>query len=340
MILVPIHEASALIEACIKAKIVPFIKGSPGIGKSQIVYAIAKKYGLKVIDIRLAQCDPVDLMGFATIDKTTGKGYYAPMATFPIKGDKVPDGYNGWLLFMDELTSAPRALQAASYKIILDRMVGMEHLHKNVAIVAAGNLDSDGAIVEEMSTALKSRMAHINVEPHNKKWADWASAEGFDARITSYINSGGALTNFKPDSPEDTYGCPRTWEFTNRLLLVAPPKLENVALYAGVLGEGLAREFIAYCDLAVHMPQLSEILANPKLVQVPDEPSVLWMLCGVLSKALTPKNADTLMEFINRIPVEFQVVCLRQAKLKDTPEMIKQKSIIDWVTRNGAELWG
>jgi MoxR-like ATPase len=58
---VKIKQARRLITACIKNKLVPMLSGSPGIGKSQIAHQIAAEYGLKVIDLRLAQCDPTDL---------------------------------------------------------------------------------------------------------------------------------------------------------------------------------------------------------------------------------------------------------------------------------------
>ena len=109
---VKVSQAVSMIAKFIRARLVPMITGSPGIGKSNIVHQIAADYGLKVIDMRLAQCDPCDLMGFPTIDGE--KACYKPMDTFPIEGDPVPKGYNGWLLFLDELNSAPPAVQAAA----------------------------------------------------------------------------------------------------------------------------------------------------------------------------------------------------------------------------------
>lgn len=43
-----------------------------------------------------------------------GRADYAPFAHFPIEGDPLPEGYSGWLLFLDELTSALPAIQAAA----------------------------------------------------------------------------------------------------------------------------------------------------------------------------------------------------------------------------------
>ena len=83
--------------------------GSPAIGKSAIVHQFASKFNLKLIDMRLGQCDPTDLLGFPRI--TGDRSGYVPLEDFPLEGDKTPDGYAGWMLFLDELTSAPPAVQ-------------------------------------------------------------------------------------------------------------------------------------------------------------------------------------------------------------------------------------
>lgn len=54
-------QATSMITKFIKASLVPFLKGSPGIGKSAIMHAIAEANGLMLIDLRLSQCDPTDL---------------------------------------------------------------------------------------------------------------------------------------------------------------------------------------------------------------------------------------------------------------------------------------
>ena len=88
------------------------LQGSPGTGKSSIIHQVAKDFRLFVIDLRLAQCDPTDLGGFPHI---VGKrASYLPMDTFPIEGDAIPEGYDGWLLFLDEMNSASLAVQSAA----------------------------------------------------------------------------------------------------------------------------------------------------------------------------------------------------------------------------------
>ena len=119
-------QAKEAIIDCMKTKLVPFLTGSPGMGKSSIIHEIADEFNLELIDLRLSQCEPTDLIGFPSIDlqdfqvdeqmlgSVYGRASYKPMATFPLKGDSLPKGKAGWLLFLDEFNSAPRSVQAAS----------------------------------------------------------------------------------------------------------------------------------------------------------------------------------------------------------------------------------
>ena len=119
-----------LITRVTRAGLVPYVSASPGIGKSQIAHQIADTHNLQVIDMRLAGCDPTDLNGFPALKGERAK--YLPFSDFPIEGDSLPDGKSGWLLLLDELSSAPRGVQAAAYKLILDRMTGSNKLHEKV----------------------------------------------------------------------------------------------------------------------------------------------------------------------------------------------------------------
>lgn len=107
---IDISDAGHLISIALQARLAPMIHGSPAVGKSSVVRQVANKFGLKLIDLRLSQCDPTDLMGFPSI--IGERAGYKPMDTFPIEGDPLPKGYNGWLLFLDECNSAPKAVQA------------------------------------------------------------------------------------------------------------------------------------------------------------------------------------------------------------------------------------
>lgn len=282
--------------------------------------------------------------GFPTIVEYEGedgivkKSDYIPMKHFPIEGDPIPEGKAGWLLFLDEATSASPAIQAAAYKLILDRMVGSHHLHKNVAIVAAGNLETDNAIVQPMSTALQSRLVHLELNIDPQEWINWATSKQVDYRITAFINfKPGMLYTFKPDHTDKTYACPRTWIFANRVM--SKVDQENpilLPMLAGTLSEGVAREFLTFCKIFNKLPTIPAIMANPKGIAVPDEPSILYALTGSIAHNASDKNIDSLMEFLTRLPMEFQVVCLRDMRNR-YPNFSNMPAIQRWIA-NSAKL--
>ena len=330
---VKVSQATSMITKAIQAKLVPMLSGSPGCGKSQIIHQIAENHSLKVIDLRLSQCDPTDLLGFPNI--TGSKAGYVPMDTFPIEGDEIPKGYNGWILFLDEFNSASNAVQAAAYKITLDRMVGQHKLHKNVAIVCAGNLETDGAIVNSMSTAMQSRLMHLELLVCPKEWVEWASAKGLDHRITSYIGfKPGNLFTFKADHTDETYACPRTWEFTDRVLKVTEENSEDrLPMLAGTLSEGVAREFMGFCAIHKDLPTMSQIMASPESIRVPHEPSILYALTGAIGHHASMENFGQLIKYVDRLPKEFQVVCLRDSWRRNK-SLMGHAAVQKWVAIN------
>lgn len=339
MLTVTASQATDIIKACLQSYLVPLLVGSPGGGKSQIVYQLANKYKLKLIDFRLAQCDPTDLAGFPQIIGT--KSDYVPMQHFPIKGDPVPEGYEGWLLFLDELTSAPPAIQAAAYKLILDRMVGSHHLHENVFIAGAGNLETDNAIVQSMSTALQSRLIHLEYRIDSEEWLDWAIRNGVDYFITDYIRfSPDKLFTFRPDHSDRTYACPRTWEMAHKLIKTFGSYQHPSILpaLAGTLSEGVAREFLAYITIYDQLPKMQDILRDPEGITIPDEPSVLYALSGSISHNAKADNYDQVMKLIKRLPAEFQVVTLRDT-IRRNNSMMNHSAIINWAETSAVKLF-
>ena len=296
------EEATALLVDCLKARLVPMLTGSPGIGKSSIVYDIAKQYSLDVIDVRLSQCDPTDLLGFPKVEGN--KASYAPMNTFPLESDPLPKGKEGWLLFLDEFNSAPMAVQAAAYKLVLDRMVGLHKLHPNVVIMCAGNLQTDNAIVNRLSTAMQSRLIHMELGVDYRAWMDWAHQNDIDYRITSYIEfKPDSLYRFSPEHNDKTFACPRTWEFTSRLIkgwkTIEHSKL---ALLAGTISEGVAREFIGFIKVFDELPKIRDIIEKPTVIPVPNEPSVKYAIAGSISAHMDEDNAENLMKYVMRLP--------------------------------------
>jgi hypothetical protein len=336
---VKISQAVSMITTILKCKLVPMLIGSPGCGKSSVAYMLAEIYNLKLIDLRLSQCDPTDLLGFPQIfGKKAG---YVPMETFPLEGDPIPDGYSGWLLFLDELTTAGPAVQAAGYKLILDRMVGQHKLHPKVAIMGAGNKETDNAIVQPMSTALQSRMIHLELVVDHEEFIDWASTQGFNHFITDYIGfMPNQLFTFQPDHTDTTYACPRTWEFANRMLKAVPIDSPDLtALLSGALSEGVARQFLNYCKVYKSLPTLRQIKLDPEHTPVPEDKGMLYALTGSISSSVTnDASFAEVVKYVKRFPVEFQVVTLKDTVRRNAP-MKKNEAFQEWLASSALTLF-
>lgn len=308
-----------------EAGLVPFVAGSPGVGKSDIVKSIADQFHLKLVDVRLSQCDPTDLMGFPNVHGE--KARYVPMDTFPIEGDEVPAGYKGWLIFLDELPSASKAVQAAAYKLILDKMVGQHKLHENVAIMAAGNKMTDRAIVNSMGTAIQSRLVHLELDVSNPEWMEWAAGAGIDSRVMGFLSYKTTLLHsFSPDHQDRTFPCPRTWEFASRLSKGRDIGLDDLPLFAGVVGQGAAQEYVTFAELFQSLPRIEEIVRSPETVAISPEVSTQFAIASYVADHIAEANADQVVLFLNRLPVEMQVVSYRIAAARK-PALAANKNV-------------
>jgi len=335
---VSLKEAKQLIIDCFTVGIVPMLWSSPGVGKSDLMKQIAKEHGLFLIDYRLAQMDPTDLNGFPWMDKVSMRSHYAPPMNIPLEGDPIPEGYKGWLLLFDEITSAAPTMQAAAYKPILDRLIGDHKIHPNAVIAAAGNMATDRAVVHRMSTALQSRMAHIVIRVDEPDWLEHALKYEFDYRVIGFLRFRGELLHkFDPKHNDLTYSCPRTWEFASKLLKqynsLTPQRL---SLLKGVVGEGPALELKGFVDVCEDMPQKEQIEKNPLTAIVPTEPSGLYAVSSMMVYCVDASNYAVMMQYAERLPLEFQTIML-SALWKKKPPLQELAPSIAWLSKNAKE---
>jgi len=336
---VTMAEAEPLIMDILKPRLVPMLVSHPGIGKSALAHQIAKKNQLKLIDIRLSQCDPADLNGFPWMDEKTGKASYRPMDIFPLEGDSIPDGYAGWLVLLDELNSAPKSVEAASYKILLDRMIGMKKLHSRCLVMGAGNMKDSKAIVNSSGTAQQSRLIWLEIRACMKAWLEWADRSGIDHRIKAYLQfKPDMLHKFDPNHKDRTFPCPRTWEFLSKIIIDWKViEAKKLALLAGTISAGAAREFFSYSQIYQEIPTLDAILANPGSVHFGNEPSMHYALAGLVSNHLNEHNADALFEFLDRLSADFQMSSVRAAIARDH-KVRKTEAFKGWYSARSWEL--
>lgn len=344
--------------------LMPFLHSTYGIGKSSIVQEIADEFDLLLIDKRLSQEEPVDLKGYP--DKTAnGRATYLPPDDIPLEGDELPIKYpaikkgqimlygpkigqpadrdypevryKGWLLFLDEMNSATEELQAAAYKITLDKKVGQRRVHEACAMMAAGNLETDNGIVNQMATPLATRMVHIVIANTINVFRQFAAKAGIDSRIMSFLNwKEQYLHLHAPESEDPTRACNRTWEFCDR---VVKNKDADDPLFipavAGCVTEAIAIEFHTHTKVFANLPDYSAIVAHPEIIQIPNEPGTLWALIGVIGDKAQKGDMPQLMKFVHRLSKEHQFVLMMDIGLKHK-ECARTPEVAKWTKDNGA----
>lgn len=327
------RQVRQFVTDCLYAGLVPFVQSSPGMGKSTIMRSIAKDLQLKMIDHRLSTSAPEDLSGLPRFDEN-GFARFTPFADlFPLETSQVPDGMQGWMLFLDEFNSASKSVQAASYKLILDRMTGQHNLHEKCVITAAGNLSTDRAITNPISTAMQSRVVHLEMQINFEEWLyDVALKENYDSRIIAYLSQyPSKLMDFRPDHQEKTFCCPRTWEFTNRLIKGNPVSDSSATLLAGTITSGVAVDFVQFTKVYQNLVTVKEIRADPKNCRIPQDASSKWAVISHMMEKISDENFDDLSAYANRFTVDFRIlfyrsILVRQPALRQHPAFVRAMS--------------
>lgn len=163
------------------------IVGHPGVGKSSIVRQVAEKKGFLFMDTRLAFKENIDLGGYPVPDHSRNRMiYFRPRFIPP---EKVPEGYQGILWFLDEANRAHPTVIQTLFQIITERMCGEHALPDRTAIVLAGNLgEEDHTVITDFDdSALDGRLAVFHLKPSAESWLGWAAQSGIHPAIISYI---------------------------------------------------------------------------------------------------------------------------------------------------------
>ena len=279
--------------------------GPPGVGKSQMVAQVAGRHGVPVIDIRLSQMEPSDLRGipFRQGDRVE----WAVPALLPDAGRHGPEG----ILFLDEITSAPPAVSAAAYQLILDRRLGEYQVPDGWAIFAAGNRQGDRGVTYTMPAPLANRFSHFEVETNLDDWVSWAYRNDIDERVIAFLRFRPELLfDFDPAHNPVAFPSPRSWEFAHRGLqkFTDHPLLLQGTLQACV-GPAAGIELFAFVNSLEQMPDLDAIVAGEE-VAVPAEIDLQYAVAAALvGRAIRaeghperPRILGNILDYAGRFP--------------------------------------
>jgi hypothetical protein len=288
--------------------------GPPGVGKSATIIDWGARNNLKTWVVIASLREPTDFAGLPVVGRDKFKdqnGNEFPIVHFAPPRFASEACSDGGLIFLDEITTAPPAVQAALLRAVLDLAFGDLQLDPTkVAICAAANPPELAAGGWDLAPPLANRFRHRSFTLDPQKWIEefpnyWGSApklgyqkleldDQYWAKARSMV---AGFVRHRPskllDIPkeETRRGCawpsPLTWDFASRqlgaILADNQPPTEALPYVADCVGEGAATEFMAWCR-EVDLPDPWELLKKPESFKVPNRSDILF---AVLSSVAT-----------------------------------------------------
>ncbi|WP_327150109.1 AAA family ATPase [Nocardia sp. NBC_01329] len=266
--------------------------GEPGIGKTAALTQLAESLDLPLTTVIASVHEPSDFSGLPIIGDDPAQ-HGVPMAP-PDWAVRLVRAGQG-LLFLDELSTAPPAVQAALLRLVLERRIGALRLPPDVRIVAAANPRSSAADGWELSPPLANRFVHLQwIHDHEvvvrglggiwpratmprlepEKFAD---AVMFARRaVCGLLAARPNLVHQIPSSETRRGGAwpsPRSWDMTLRLIAFATAagaSQEVLSLLVrGTVGDGPGFELLSSID-RMDLPDPETLLADPSAVDLPE----------------------------------------------------------------------
>ncbi|MEU0582428.1 MoxR family ATPase [Streptomyces sp. NPDC006132] len=265
--------------------------GEPGIGKTAALTQLATALDLPLTTVIASVHEPSDFSGLPIVgDDPAEQG--VPMAP-PDWAVRLVRAGRG-LLFLDELSTAPPAVQAALLRLVLERRIGALRLPPGVRIVAAANPRSSAADGWELSPPLANRFVHLQwthdtdvvVRGLGGIWPratlpaldpqKLPEAVDFARRaVCGLLTARPGLVHRLPSGEARRGGAwpsPRSWEMTLHLIAFATAAGSSrdvlSLLVRGTVGDGPGLELLASLD-RMDLPDPETLLADPAGAELP-----------------------------------------------------------------------
>lgn len=232
------------------------ITSKPGVAKSAIGLSIAKKLGMRYIDIRLSMVDETDVGLYPAVSEIVVDGKSIKCLDFVVPRWAIEANRQPTIIHFEELNRASQQVRNAALQILLERCIGMDfNFNDNVLMMSSGNLgDEDGTDVEEFDAALNNRLIHIDHVLGVDEWLENFAIDKCHSLVVGYIKAHPEQI-YKTSENSKGYATPRSWTMLSHFITrnfgktASPrdflPLLKKVS--HGYVGNS-AMKFVQYCE--------------------------------------------------------------------------------------------
>lgn len=286
----------------------PLLEGNPGAGKTALFNAIGEALGRPVISLIAALHEPSDFNGLPYAKDGVMK--FLPAAWV----NQCLDQPNS-IVFFDEITTTPPAVQGALLRVLHERVVGEVRLPETVSFAAACNPADQAPGGWELALPLANRMLHLTWTPKLDEWingtlSDWPTPvipilpKSWQSDLPTAKSMVAAFLSTRPqhfsalpkESTQKAFPTPRMWTHTASLL--AACRSLNFGydheitskLIAGAVGPGVTAEFLNYAT-NLDLPDPEKLLQEPdKYAYGKIRGDQLFALLGSVASAVISNN--------------------------------------------------
>lgn len=326
------HVAPVIVKRYMNAKVrkrAMFLLGKSGVGKSEVVFQasdiLAKHVDnwQGVVDLRLSQMEPTELRGMPAVDM-------AKLVASWCRFDLLPTDGAG-IIFLDELTSAPKMLQAAAYQLVLTPAdFGVPDTWM---VVAAGNFQSDRGVTYQMAAPLVNRFNVLEVDTSLDDFLEHAVVNGLRPEITSFLKDRpDYLHHFTATGETKPFPSPRSWFAVSDGLELELPEEVRPECIRGDVGEEAGIAFDAHLRVFGEMPRIDDIL-NGVDVEVPTKLNVVYCCAMGLAARVDKATFANAWKFLSKCPGDVQTLTVKLAYKRDK-EIAKSPAYSQWAMQN------
>jgi len=167
------EEAFAVLDATRNTQLIPMFWGEPGVGKTSIVEEYCESRGITMVTLILSQQEAADTGG---IPKLGVMIHPKTKEEFPVMEYALPEWFveaelgEQVLVFMDELPTAKRDVQASVLNPLTSHSLRGRKFHKGVSFAAAGNPGATGTNAAPLAPPLANRCVHFTLRQSNEEY--------------------------------------------------------------------------------------------------------------------------------------------------------------------------
>ena len=287
----------------VAARVPVLLWGAPGTGKTSAIRAMAKELRLPCKTVIASIREPSDFAGLPVV--ADGRVVFAP----PRWARELAEEDVG-ILFLDEISTAPPAVQAALLRVVLERVVGDLELPEGVVVIAAANPPELAADGWDLSAPLANRFCHLDWPVESQAFAEgltggWRAPsvpqlpDNWDSElavgrglVSAFVSVRPGLAVAMPDDGASAgrgWPSPRSWEMAALLWSVATAagasEQARALLVMGSVGQGAGLELVNWAS-EMDLPDPEVVLLDPEAFVMPERGDRAYAALSAIAAAV------------------------------------------------------